>query len=274
MSFYAEQEKAVCTFVSRYSSCIRKFSAYQPGVPCKIWWHFLTMLYGYSFVRLKIPGMNIVESYQSQSVLFESGLHGHRLKAGRVYEVAIGNWVSPVEFHVVFRCFEKTLRELRAKLNRFYADSVAPADLSKVGVGAPCCVRAYKDWHRAEVVWPCGTRGDEFHVRLVDSGESKYVPKEEVRLLSTDFATLPPLAVECEMLEFEKKLFVRLFDRNMNDLFFVYFGEMIERAEQAERQRAAARAEKERDKSGAEEQSTSKGPVILYDIDDLQPEDM
>ncbi|KHJ42731.1 tudor domain protein [Trichuris suis] len=263
------------------------------------------MLYGYSFVRLKIPGMNIVESYQSQSVLFESGLHGHRLKAGRVYEVAIGNWVSPVEFHVVFRCFEKTLRELRAKLNRFYADSVAPADLSKVGVGAPCCVRAYKDWHRAEVVWPCGTRGDEFHVRLVDSGESKYVPKEEVRLLSTDFATLPPLAVECEMLgvnkncltgrilnsftrrcrrrstfllsfvvEFEKKLFVRLFDRNMNDLFFVYFGEMIERAEQAERQRAAARAEKERDKSGAEEQSTSKGPVILYDIDDLQPEDM
>ncbi|CDW53943.1 TUDOR domain containing protein [Trichuris trichiura] len=265
------------------------------------------MLYGYSFSRLKIPGMDIAKSYQSQSVLFKSGIDGRRLKAGRVYEVTIGNWLSPVEFYVVFHGFEKTLEDLQRDLNKFYADSVALADPSTVGVGAPCCVKVRKKWLRAKVLWSCGSKGDEFHVRLVDSGEPRYVPKEEVRLLSTEFASLPPLAVECEMLGinkncltgsilnqftrrcrrrcafmlsflpgFEKKLFVRLFDGRMNDLFFVYFGGVIARAEQAERQRAAAHAKKGRGKAlkGKKEQSTSKGPVILCDIDDLLPEDM
>ncbi|KFD65994.1 hypothetical protein M514_03172 [Trichuris suis] len=241
-----------------------------PSLLSFIWRSVLLLFTVFLPVRfiLRCHDMNIAESYQSQSVLFESDVHGRRLKAGRVYEVAIGNWRSPKEFHVVFRRFEEALQELQQKLNEFYADSVAPADLSNVGVGAPCCVRAYKNWHRAEVLWPCETDGGDFHVRFVDSGEMKYVPKEDVRLLATDFASLPPLAVECEMLginrhcltcsilnnftrrcrrrstfklsfvaEFENKLFVRLFDRDMNDLFFVYFGEVIKRAEQAERQR-------------------------------------
>uniref|UniRef100_A0A5S6QNV4 Tudor domain-containing protein n=1 Tax=Trichuris muris TaxID=70415 RepID=A0A5S6QNV4_TRIMR len=242
--------------------------------------------------------------YKPQSALLDCGL---LFNEREVYDVFIGCWISPVEFFVVFRYFEPKLDELQRKISDFYKDTEAPDDVSMIGEGTPCCVWTRNKWRRAVVLMTCGIKGKDFHVRLVDYGGMEYVRRENVRWLSELFIDMPPMAVECEMLgvnknflyrsaldafarhckrnkyfklsyvtPFENKLFVRLFDHEMNDLFFIHFGEMIYRAEQSERQRSESEFQKKGPTETGEKRLIEKSNAdnvishtIVCDVDEL-----
>uniref|UniRef100_A0A5S6Q242 Tudor domain-containing protein n=1 Tax=Trichuris muris TaxID=70415 RepID=A0A5S6Q242_TRIMR len=216
----------------------------------------------------------VAQNYLDSRLLFGSADNCISMKSSEIHDVCIGNWFSPVEFHVVFTKFNESLGNLNQRLGQFYITAQQRIDAETFKVGKPCCVKV-KDfkYRRGIVLMSARTAEGECHVCLVDSGENMFVKMENLRELWEGFAQLPPLAVQCEMVgvhrdmlyrdileKFEKqckkkrlfklsivgysegKLLVRLFDHEMNDLFDVHFGELLRKIEMADKQRAEAMA--------------------------------
>uniref|UniRef100_A0A5S6QQW9 Tudor domain-containing protein n=1 Tax=Trichuris muris TaxID=70415 RepID=A0A5S6QQW9_TRIMR len=240
----------------------------------------------------------VAQKYLDSSLLFGFGAHCISMSSSEIHDVCIGNWFSPVEFHVVFTKFYKSLGRLNHRLDQFYVTAQQGSDAATFKVGKPCCVKV-KDfkYRRGIVLMSASTAEGECHVCLVDSGENMFVKIENLRELWEGFAQLPPLAVQCQMVgvhrdmlyrdileKFEKqckkkqlfklsvvgysegKLLVRLFDHEMNDLFDVHFGELLRKIEMANKQRAEAMA---KGLCRAQKQRSVSSDSDLFDEEDF-----
>uniref|UniRef100_A0A5S6Q7L3 Tudor domain-containing protein n=1 Tax=Trichuris muris TaxID=70415 RepID=A0A5S6Q7L3_TRIMR len=151
--------------------------------------------------------------FGNQIAFFESRICGVQLHPGVGYEVKVTRWYSPKEFSVTFRLFDKLLQSMSDAINVVYSEIAAFLPSATFTVGMPCCLKDRGGtWRRALIE---RILLDEYHVVLVDFGVLMYVPKGEVSLLLKYFCEMPPLAVSCQVQEFE----VRLVERSTQNFF-------------------------------------------------------
>ncbi|CDW58935.1 BP28CT and TUDOR domain containing protein [Trichuris trichiura] len=219
-------------------------------------------------------------SYKDWKLLFEDNVDCISMDSSVVHDVIIGDWLSPLEFHVVFVNYYDRLRKLNRRLGRFYLTAHQTIVAEMFRKGMPCAVKVSNSKFRRAVT--TGNASDECAVLLVDSGESTYVKTQDIRQLLRHFAELPPLAVQCQLEgahrdmlygsiinqfyarckpmkrfkisivgQLEDRLVVHLFDMEMNNLFDFYFGPLLRKNEMAKKQRdlAVARGQCKSDRS-------------------------
>ncbi|KFD48237.1 hypothetical protein M513_10880 [Trichuris suis] len=210
-----------------------------------------------------------IEPYKQQDEFFTTGIAGVKLEPQVMHQVFIGNWFSPLEFHVVFAKCKPLLEALDAKLQACYSDSSAAIPFGLVKKGTPCCAMNHKSvWKRAMVE----SGGRDALIRFVDSGETRYCDSDKIKLLEKAFMELPPLAIRCQIIGSHRDIFYRvildafrldckagkrrqvkfhdgltdgilsvnLYNMDGCDLFLKHFGELFRKQEQAERQRKEA----------------------------------
>ena len=123
-----------------------------------------------------------------------------KVPVGMTKQVFVSFIENPGLFYVHVDA-DDLLNGIMEKLGKQYASAIEPS-LTNPRPGQPCCALYAEDgaWYRGKVV---SVAGDMIKVQFVDYGNAENVSKNSVKPLSTGYLSIPPLAIQCSLVNTE-----------------------------------------------------------------------